>query len=164
MRAKLSTLNEAHHKVKTDVVLETLVHIDNERMLQLIRNGLFLKHVAHFVVFQNLILAHTFNGMVVLRFVMLRQEYFRKTASTNLFEYLKVIEGLGTKAGRAEVEIKIFVVILGIRDNTQPVGIACGPQRQILSGGDTSTVFVSILHRWFVACCCATRSGAVTLV
>jgi len=101
---ELTTLNEIHHEEYSVLVLENVVHADQERVLFAEENLFLQKKIVYRVVFQSPIFSNTFHSMHFLGLFVHDFIYFTKCSLSNNPGNLEIVQlqllGIGLLEGQ----------------------------------------------------------------
>jgi len=89
---ELSASNERHHKVKSKVVLEKVVHSNKERVIALEHDVLFEDGAINLILLDQNVLSNALYSVQSLVTFHLSKEHLTKSSSTNDHEELEVLE------------------------------------------------------------------------
>ena len=92
MSKQLASLNENHQEIDPEIVLEHILHVDQEGMVNLIENIFFEIDVLHLVVLQDKILSDTLHGEQFTGSLLLNKEHFAESSFANQFLDLKIFK------------------------------------------------------------------------
>lgn len=100
MSEQLSALHKVHQKVDSVVILEHVLHVDQEGVVNSVKN-IFLKlDVLHLLVLNNDVLSNTLHCIQLASGFVLNQKDFSKSTFSDEFAEFKIFEfGLGFRAG-----------------------------------------------------------------
>ena len=92
MSEQLTSLDEVHQEVNSVVVLEHILHVDQEGMVNSVKN-IFLKlDVLHLLVFDNNVLSDTLHCVQLACGLVLHEEDLTESTLANKFSELEVLE------------------------------------------------------------------------
>lgn len=92
MTEELTSLNEVHQEVNSEVVLEHIIHAHDEWVLHVVKNVLFKLKTIKEVLVDNDIFSNSFHGIDFLGNAVLNEEDFTESALTNHFLDLEILE------------------------------------------------------------------------
>ena len=148
---ELATLDENHQEIDSKIVLEHILHIDQEGMVDLIENIFFEIYVLHLIVLQNKILADTLHSEQLTGSLLLYEEHFSKSPLANQLLDLEIFESriaLLTRvhsfgaAGHRLTQLSVFVIV-GLRRFKRGV--------IYLEGSDRLSLRI-VVHRVLIRC------------
>ena len=90
MAEELSTLHKLHEEEDAVLVLEYVLHVNQEWMIDLAKDVLLQLDVLHLLVFQDDILANDLHGVHLLRCHVLDEEHLTERALSDHLDNLKV--------------------------------------------------------------------------
>ena len=89
---ELATLDENHQEIDSKIVLEHILHIDQEGMVDLIENIFFEIYVLHLIVLQDKILADTLHRIQIACAFLLNQIHLPESTLPYHPHYLEVLQ------------------------------------------------------------------------
>lgn len=90
---QLTSLDKLHEEVDTELVLEDVFHVDEERMVNLTQDILLKLNVLHLLVLQNDVLSDAFHGVELASCCVLYKEHFAKGALADHLADLEIFQG-----------------------------------------------------------------------
>ena len=89
---ELATLDELHQEVDAVLVLEDVLHVDQEWVVDLPQDVLLQLNVLHLLIFENDILADDFHGKKLFCSGLLNEEDLTESALADQFTNLEVLQ------------------------------------------------------------------------
>jgi hypothetical protein len=92
MTEKLSSLDEIHQEIDSEVILKDIVHGDDERVLNVIKNFFFKLEAVKEILFEDDVFSDGFHSINLLVYTVLDKENFAKGTFSKHFLDLKILE------------------------------------------------------------------------
>jgi len=92
MSEELTTLDEVHHEINSEFVLENILHINQELVLNGVQNLLLQLDILNLLVLDNDIFTDTLHGVEFVSFSILNKEHFSESTLTEHLTDLEVFQ------------------------------------------------------------------------
>ena len=89
---ELTTTDKGHHEVETKIVLEQVLHANEERMVALEHDVFLQNRVVDLLVLNQNVFPNRFDGIKLLVFLQLCKEDFTECAPANYHQKVEIIE------------------------------------------------------------------------